>query len=239
MRLAENLEIVKYKRQNTPMRTSEILYSDEDLPFLENIDSYQSVVGSLLFIARLARPDILYAVNQLSKFTIKPLKIHMKAATKVVQYLFNTIDYVLKFHKSDNLNTIGYSDSDWANDVLDRKSYTGFCIYVGNNPVIWNCSKQKLISQSTDEAELIAANDLSRELMHTINLIGEITGYLSIPILRTDNSGVVRISDRGVGQRTKHISVKYLYIRQLCKEGRLIIEQVPTHLNKADIFTKV
>lgn len=238
LQLAAAYDIVKYKKQHTPMRTAEILYSDDNSPFYEDITTYQSIVGSLLFIARLFRPDILYAVNQLSKYSTQPLKIHLKAALKVLQYLFNTVKYVLRFTKNDSTSLVGYSDSDWANDLLDRKSFTGFCVYLNQNLIAWNCSKQKLISQSTDEAELIAANDTARELMFFKHLIQEITGYLPIPDLNTDNSGVIRISDRGIGHRTKHIEVKYLYIKDLVKSKQLVVKQIPTHLNRADIFTK-
>lgn len=235
-RLADTFGVDKYKKQNTPMRISEILYSDNS-PIFADVTKYQSLIGGLLFIARLYRPDFLYTVNQLSKFSVKPLQIHYKAALKALQYLFNTIDYALKFTKSD-VSLIGYSDSDWANDLIDRKSYTGYCIYLNQNLIAWNCSKQKLISQSTDEAELIAANDTARELMYFKHLITEISGYLLLPVLQTDNSGVIRISDRGIGERTKHISVKYLYIKFLVKDKELTVKQIPSNLNRADIFTK-
>ena len=77
------------------------------------MEPYQSVTGSLLFIARLIRPEILFAVIQLTKFASNPLKAHYDAAARIVQYLFNTVDFVLKFEKPKLMSLTGFSDSDW------------------------------------------------------------------------------------------------------------------------------
>ena len=236
--LANKCGIDKYRKANTPMRPSELLYPDENGTFFEDIELYQSVTGSLLFIARLIRPEILFAVIQLTKFASNPLKVHYEAALRIVQYLFNTVDLVLKFEKPKFMSLTGFSDSDWANDVIDRKSYSGYTIYLNGNPVVWSCSKQKLISQSSDEAEIIAANEATRELTYCNHLFKEITGHDVRAQLFTDNAGVIRTSDRGFGKKTKHISVRELYIRQQVKRGELDVIQIKSEQNVADIFTK-
>lgn len=192
----------------------------------------------MLFIARLARPDILFAVIQLSRFASNPLTIHYKAAIKIIQYLFNTRDLIIKFNAPKYVSLTGYSDSDWANDILDRKSYTGFTVYLNGNPIVWSSSKQKLIAQSSDEAEMIAANDATRELMYCAHLYEEITGHPIKPKLFTDNAGVIRMSDRGFGKKTKHISVKELYVQERVDLNELEIIHINTKKNVADVLTK-
>ena len=236
--LANKCGITKYRKANTPMKPSELLYPDENGVFFEDINTYQSVTGSLLFIARLIRPEILFAVIQLTKFASDPLKVHYDAAVRIVQYLFNTVDFVLKFEKPKFMSLTGFSDSDWANDIIDRKSYSGFTIYLNGNPIVWSCSKQKLISQSSDEAEIIAANEAARELTYCNQLFKEITGHDVRAQLFTDNAGVIRTCDRGFGRKTKHISVRELFIRQQVKNRELDVIQIKSEQNVADIFTK-
>ena len=236
--LAKKVGIVKYRRQNTPIKPKELFYPDENGVFFKDVGLYMSVIGSLLFIARLARPDIIFSVIQLSRFASNPLTIHYKAAIKIIQYLFNTKDTIIKFTKPNYVSLTGFSDSDWANDILDRKSYTGFTIYLNGNPIAWSSSKQKLIAQSVDESELIAANDAVRDLMYFANVYKEITGHYLKPTLFTDNAGVIRMSDRGFGGRTKHMSVKELYVRERLDLKELEIIHISSEKNVADIFTK-
>ena len=152
--------------------------------------------------------------------------------------MFNTRYLVIKFKAPKFVSLTGYSDSDWANDILDRKSYTGFTVYLNGNPIVWSSSKQKLIAQSSDEAETIAAYDATRELMYCSNLYKEITGHYLKPKLFTDNAGVMRPSDRGFGKKTKHISVKELYVKERVELKELEIFHINTKKNVADVFTK-
>ncbi|XP_059306525.1 secreted RxLR effector protein 161-like [Lycium ferocissimum] len=103
------------------------------------------------------RPDILQAVSVLSRFLNCASEIHMKAAKRVIRYVKGTLDYGVKFSKSQNFKLQGYSDSDWAGSVDDMKSTSGYCFSLGSGCFSWCSKKQDIVAQSTAEAEFIAA----------------------------------------------------------------------------------
>ena len=129
------------------MLTNEIGIEDYWCP------EYGSLVGALLFLAVCTRPDISFAVGVLSKFVSKPQKQHWEAALNLVGYLKKTSNLGVVLGKVGNGDLCGYADSDWGNDVEDRKSVSGGIIYWGSSVVSWRSKKQQMVSLSTAEAE--------------------------------------------------------------------------------------
>ena len=132
-----------------------------------------------------------------------------------------------------------FSDSDWAADIVDRKSYTGSAVYVGNSLISWTSKKQPIVSLSSCEAEYIAAAETVKSILSVRSIIKELT-TLNEPIeLYLDNTGAAAIAQKDLNnQRTKHIDVRFHFIREWVQSGTIKVLKVHTTKNVADIFTK-
>jgi hypothetical protein len=110
------------------------------------------MVGSLNYLTT-TRPDISYSVSVLSQFMEKPHESHWNAAKEVLMYLKGTLDYGIKYTDASNVELIGYSDSDWARNMDDRRSTIGYAFNIGSRVVSWSSKKQPTVSLSSIEAE--------------------------------------------------------------------------------------
>lgn len=119
---------------------------------------YRSVIGSLRYLVN-TRPDLAYSVGVMSHYMEAPTSAHMIAVKQILRYVCGTINhgcyYVRK--KAPTSSLIGYSDSDLAGDVDDRKSTTGVIYFLGENPITWVSKKQRMVALSSCEAEYVAA----------------------------------------------------------------------------------
>ena len=140
---------------------------------------------------------------------------------------------------SKNAGIEAYVDADWASQP-HRHSMSGYVVLLNGGPVAWSARKQSLIALSTAEAEYIALTSVAREVLFLQALVDELYGTTqdSIPIF-CDNQGAISLaSNNKFHGRTKHIDLRYHYIRELVKNGTLHLEYCPTEENLADAFTK-
>lgn len=115
----------------TPM-TSNLKLSKELGETITNEKQYRSIVGALQYIT-ITRPDLSYSVNKICQFMDRPHSNHWKAVKRILHYLKGTMDHGLHFNDAKRLNIQAYCDADWASDPDDRRSTTGFCIFLGSN----------------------------------------------------------------------------------------------------------
>jgi len=205
----------------------------------EDIRLFQGIIGSLLYIVLGTRPDIAYSTIKLARYASNPSKEHFTAIKKILRYLKGTIDYSITYTKS-NKYISGYYDSDYAGDIYTAKSTTGYIFYLGDGPISWKSKLQSIVAQSTTEAEYIAINTASREAIYIIALVKELGFYKQDKFpLYTDNNGALQLGYNPIfHERTKHIAVKYHYIRNLILEGIIDLIYIPTKNQKADGLTK-
>jgi hypothetical protein len=204
---------------------------------------YGSLVGALLFLAVCTRPDISFAVGILSKFVSRPQKQHWDAAVNLVGYLRGTPDVGVALGKIGDGMLCGYADSDWGNDVEDRKSVSGGIVYWGSSVVSWRSKKQNMVSLSTAEAESHALVDVAKELVVVGRVLKEIQDFCGVnvgvvPVIYTDNQPAMDAILHGKG-RTKHYDLRIKYLAFGISEGLFEIEKVSSRDNVADVFTKV
>ena len=203
---------------------------------------YRELVGSLIYLQTCTRPDLSYTVTKLAQFMSRPTKAQFNAAKNVFKYLKATIDYSLKFTKiCSDIKLIGYSDSDWATSH-DRKSITGYCFMLDDNDVAisWKTKKQPTVALSSCEAEYMAMTAAIQEgkFLKQI-LIDLLPNQNSTIFLGVDNQGALLLSKNPVNhQRSKHIDVKYHFIRHEIYIGNVNVFYIHTSVNVADIFTK-
>lgn len=203
---------------------------------------YQSLIGSIMYIALGTRPDIAFAVQHLSQFSSNPMPDHLTAAKQVLRYLKGTADVGLQYGPNtlDNLQLVGYTDADWAGDANDRKSVSGFVFLLGGNIISWGAKKQPTVALSSMEAEYMALSHATREAIWLRNELGELGIVQDGPTpVYVDNQGTIAFSKlQDFHGRSKHIDVRHHFVRECIARGDIEVSYVPTAENLADIFTK-
>lgn len=202
---------------------------------------YRELLGSLLWIARVSRPDIQAAVSILCRFASNPSERHLKALRGILAYLSGTSDKGVCFTKtsSADFKLHAYSDSDWAGDQDTRHSTTGYVVYFGSSPCCWYSGKQGLVTTSTTEAEHVAMSQTAKEVCYIRNLLESIGFSQKSTVLYGDNQGALFLGDNPkTASRTKHIAIKYHHIRELTEMNTLKLKYVETKRMVADLLTK-
>jgi hypothetical protein len=203
-----------------------------------DITSYRGMIGSLLYLTA-SRPDIMYATCLCARFQADPRDLHLVAVKRILRYLKGTPNLGIWYPKDSGFNLVGYTDSDYAGSVVDRKSTSGSCQFLGGRLVSWYSKKQQTVSNSTAEAEYIAAGSCCAQILWIRNQLKDYGLVLDkIPIL-CDNTSAIAISNNPVQHtRTKHIDIRYHFIREHVMNGTVELHFVPTEEQTADIFTK-
>ena len=206
---------------------------------LVNEREYQSLVGSLMYAMTGTRPDLAYAVSQLSQFNAKPTAIHLTAAKRVLRYLKGHADLGITYRDDDNsLN--GYCDTDWgANE--DRKSISGYLFMLGGGAISWSSKKQSTVALSSTEAEYIALVQAAKESIWLQRLLSEL-GWTERDhkVIWEDNQGAIALAvNPEYHACTKHIDIQYHFIRECVENDRIKLEYIPTAEQLADALTKI
>lgn len=219
--------------------TKEMCPKDEESRKLMESIPYQQAVGSLLFAAQLTRPDIQYAVNMVSTFNSCPGKAHWLAVKRIIRYLKGTIDYKLTYNNSENGELHGYCDADWASDLIERRSTTGYVFLLQGCAVTWNSKKQPTIALSSTEAEYMAMSSATQEALWLKSLTNEIFNNAKCLIINCDNKGALQLSEKSSYKpRTKHIDVRHHFLREKVAQGLIKFQYVKTDEMLADFLTK-
>ncbi|KMS64506.1 hypothetical protein BVRB_019590, partial [Beta vulgaris subsp. vulgaris] len=161
-------------------------------------------------------------------------------AKRILRYLQNTRNFGIRFKSEQDPVLEAYVDADWANDAKDRKSTSGYVVFL-NGPICWSSRKQKVVALSSTEVEYVALTEVCKELSACRRVISE-AGVLTLPgptIIHEDNQSAIALSEsETTTRRSKHIDVKYHYIREEVKKGAVTVQYIPSAENCADIFTK-
>ena len=199
---------------------------------------YQNLIGSLMYLSVLTRPDISYSLSYLSQFNNHYDTSHWKCAKHILRYLKGTVDYSIKY-SNDELELQGFVDSDWGSDSVDRKSYTGFCFRLSNGPISWESRKQKTVALSSTEAEYMAITESAKEAIYLKNLLYDLTGSDNHVTIYNDNMGAQKLSTNYIyHKRSKHIDIRYHFIREVVAANLIVLKYLPTAEMLADILTK-
>jgi hypothetical protein len=200
---------------------------------------YQSVIGSLLYIMLGTRPDISFAVIKLAQFAANPSKDHMSKALYVLRYLNSTRNYRLVFDGDSDKGVIAFTDSDWASDKIKRRSQTGYFFTIAGAIFSWQSKAQKTVALSSTEAEYMALSDCSRQATWIQTLLEELGITIGTIPICGDNQGSIFIGSNPVQEkRSKHIDIRYHYVRQCIEDGKVSLYFVEGAENPADMLTK-
>ena len=199
---------------------------------------YRSMVGSLMYLTA-SRPDIMFATCLCSRFQANPTTLHFKALCRIMCYLKATPSLGLWYPCDDNFQFLAYSDADYGGDKKDYKSTSGGCQFFGSRLVTWQCKKQNAVSQSTCESEYISAAMCCSQVIWIQQQLRDYGIYISSTPIYVDNTAALAVAKNPVQySKTKHISIKYHFIRDCLEKGLIDVKHVETQFQKADLFTK-
>jgi hypothetical protein len=223
---------------STPMITNwKKLHSSE----LELVDPtlYRQLIGSLMYLVN-TRPYLCFAVNSLSHFMVEPWRVHWVRAKYVLRYLKGTMDYGLNYDRGDGVILIGYTDSDWAGRVSDKKSILGCCFGLGSTVVSWFNQKQKSVALSSAEVEYMVASHAICEAIWLCKLLVGIFGVQIRPtVIYCDNQSCIKLFENPIfHDRSKHIEIRYHFIWDYVQRGAIELQYISTDEQVADVLMK-
>ena len=137
---------------------SDIKPASASLEDVCNQKEYQAVVGSLLYLSTRTRPDIAFAVGSAACFCANPSQEHWTVVKRILRYLKGTVSLGLIYKRNGSTECTGYADADWAGDIPDRKSTSGYLFLLGGAAITWKSNKRTCVALSTAEAEYVALN---------------------------------------------------------------------------------
>lgn len=222
----------------TPMALNEKLQKNDGAK-KANETLYRSLVGSLMYLTN-TRPDIVHSVNMISRFMNDPSQNHFSAAKRILRYLQWTKNIGIKYTKEDDNSLIGYTDSDRAGSIDDRKSTSGYVFCLGTKPISWSSKKQKTIALSSAEAEYIAATDAACEAIWLRRVLENLQQEpeTSTKIFCDNMSAIAMTKNPVFHARSKHIELRHHFIRNLVNDGEIQLIFITTKEQLADPFTK-
>ena len=242
--------------KDTPARVSATLRrAPEDPPF-DGSFHYRSVIGKLNYLLT-TRMDLAYACHQCARFSNMPKQVHGKAVRWIGRYLATSRDKGLTFTPDESESFQVYVDADFAGnwskdtaewDVDTARSRTGFIVTCTNCPMCWASKLQTEISNSTTEAEFVAASQSLREVIPMMELMLELQdrGFQFTTTapkvhckLFEDNSGAVELLRvKKMRSRTKHINIKYHFSRSYVEKKYITMHPVSSANQASDFLTK-
>lgn len=205
----------------------------------DDVAKYKSIVGSIMYAAMATRPDIAFATQRLSRRLDKATNLWMNAAIHLLRYLSGSKDRGLIIFKGKQTETLEiFSDADYAGDVDTALSTTGVLAVFNGSCITWTSRLQKTVTLSTLEAEYVALHEAVKEALWLQRVLSELKIEVVPVSIWVDEGAIATAKDTRFHQRTKHINVKFHFVRQ--HQGKEVsIKHMPTAEQKADVLTKL
>lgn len=237
--LLSKFGMTQAKGRKTPLDVKLSLQKFDGTANQKDLKHYQSLIGSLLYLANCTRPDLAQSVGLLARFMSNPSQEHMEAGKQVLRYLAGTKELGLSFKRSSPNSIKGYCDADYAGDLDKRKSTSGYVFTRSGGAISWSSKLQSTVAQSTCEAEFIAAAHAAKEALWLRDLQAEFRRRVDPVMMFGDNQGALKlIHHPHAHQRTKHIDVAHRFVQDRVERGELQVEYISTHDMVADCMTK-
>nr|GEV73110.1 ribonuclease H-like domain-containing protein [Tanacetum cinerariifolium] len=213
--------------------------SDGD-KYLRNMTSNQKFEGKLIYLT-MTRPDISYVVHFLSQKMHAPLQSYFYVGLRVLKYLKLATESGIGFSKSSNgFKVIAFSDFDWANCLMTRRSVSGYCVFVNVNLISWKSKKQATLSKCLDEVEYREMASATCEVMWVLKVLNDLDFDGLTPVmLYYDNKSAIQIAANPVmHEKTKHFDTDMHMVRENVAAGLIKTKNVDSESQVADILTK-
>ena len=230
----------------SPLKTPFNEYSHAEIVESEPFDQtiFRSAIGSLMWYALSTRPDILFVVTSMAQFQAKPTKKAFDCVTRIFRYLKGTTGhgiFIPYAHGNEAKNFIltPYADASFAIPILGSKSASGVMVMLNGVPIHWISRKQRLVSLSSTESEIIASSLCAQEVLWLMQVLAPLVS-IDLPVkMCIDNLSMKYIAESKLtSHRTKHLDLRYLFVKQLLTEHPVILQWVSSEENIADLLTK-
>jgi len=221
-----------------PLEQNVKLSADEG-DLVEDTTMYRRIVGSLIYMT-ITRPDLSYAVRVVSQFMQTPREPHLDAVRRILRYIKHTLQCGIFYEAKSQLQVHGYMDADWAGNVSDRRSTSGFMFSFGSGVVSWSNKKQPTVALSNTKVEYRGVTIVACEVVWLQKLLSDLGQLVDVPIvIYYDNiSSILLANNPTYHAKTKHIEVHYHFIREKVLAKEIDIIHVNIENQVADIFTK-
>ncbi|KAJ5314846.1 uncharacterized protein N7443_001730 [Penicillium atrosanguineum] len=226
----------------TPLPVEE-LKPYEGIATPREIHLYQQKVGSGGYATTITRPDAAKAMAKLAQFLTNPGPQHHHAADRALSYLYTTRYLAIEYCQNSGLESVRLASDASYGDHEDRKSSAGYIYQVYGGPVDWKATKQRTVTTSTTEAELLGLSDAGKHLQWWRRLLGHV-GFIPSHIItiQCDNEraiGLLQGDDVVFDTKLRHVDIHHHWLRQEVRAGRIAIRWTPTASMVADGLTKV
>jgi hypothetical protein len=226
----------------TPLPTTELTVN-KGTATKGDIKYYQQLIGSLLYTAVMVRPDIAFAASFLSRFLTNPSVHHIRAAKRVIGYLFCTRYCSLCYGTSREAEfLIMASDASHGDDLDTRRSTQGYIVFLYGGPIVWKSTRQATVTTSSTEAELLAVSSTAREAMALRRLFAQMRIRLPLPYeIFCDNQQTIRLvvaTNARINTKLRHIDIHNMWLRQEYQKGSFQLTFKPSKEIEADGLTK-
>lgn len=209
----------------------------------EKVDEtmFKQLARSLMYLT-VTSPDLIFGVCLLSRYMASSRVSHWAAAKRILRYLKGTMEFGILYRRgeSSSPNLMAFMDSDYAGDLDDRRSMIGCVFLMASGAISWASKKQPVVALSTTEAEYIAASFCATQYVWLRRVLEKIGATeKSATVIQCDNSSTIQLSKHPVLHgKSKHIEVRFHYLRNLVNDEIVKLEYCTTGNQVADIFTK-
>jgi hypothetical protein len=244
-KVARSFNLIQGATFKTPLATEEVEpNSGQATP--QEVHSYQSRIGSTIYATTITRPDAAYASNKLAQYLLNPSPLHISAANRVIRYLYATRFLAIEYSQNAGISQVTpdfecCTDAAYADDIPSRKSTEGYLFKLFNGAIDWRSTRQKQVTKSSTEAELMALSHAATDLYWWRRFFESITLILDQYPIQCDNQQTIRLLTTPaikLATKLKHVDIHQHWLRQEVQESRLNIEWIPTADMPADGLTK-
>ena len=236
--LLKKFGMLNCKSMPTRMNVNENLVADDGTG-MANAKQFWSIIGGLNYLCH-TRPDITFPVNVLSRFMHSPSLHHLGAAKRVSRYVAGTINFGIWYSKVSRFGLYGFSHSNWAGCLEDKKSTSSCMFSLGSGAISWSSTKQDILALSSSEAEYVVVTGAACQAIWLRRLLADcLQVQEGATMIFCDNKATIAMTKNSAfHSRTKHIDIRYHFIRTLVANEEITLSYCSTHEQIADILTK-
>ncbi|GJT55845.1 putative ribonuclease H-like domain-containing protein [Tanacetum coccineum] len=236
-KILKKFDFASVKTASTPMETNKPLTKDEEAEDVD-VHLYRSMIGSLIYLTA-SRPDIMFVVCVCARFQLTPNISHLHVVKRIFRYLKGQPKLGIWYPRDSPFDLEAFSNSDYAGASLDRKFTTGGCQFLAKRLISWQCKKQTIVANSTTEAEYVAAANCCGQVLWIQNQMLNYGYNLINTNIYIDNESTICIVKNPVSHtKTKHIEIRYHFIRDSYEEKLIQVIKIHTDKNVVDHLTK-
>ncbi|GJR52164.1 putative ribonuclease H-like domain-containing protein [Tanacetum coccineum] len=203
-----------------PWKTSKPILKDAEAEDVD-VHLYRSMIGSLMYLTT-SRPDIMFVVCACARFQVTPKVSHLRVVKRIFRYLKGQPKLGLSYHKDSPFDLESYTDSDYAGVILDMKSTTEGCQFLGRRLISWQCKKQTIVASFTTEAEYVTTSSCCGQVLWIQNqMLDYGYNFMNTKIHIDNESTICIVKNLVFHSKTKHIEIRHHFIRD-SNENKLI-----------------